>query len=436
MKPKKGTKLYALVDCNNFYASCERVFNPALNHVPIVVLSNNDGCCVARSNEAKALGVPMGAAHFEYKKFFARNGVKVFSSNYALYGDMSSRVFNIVSRYCDEVEIYSIDEAFLLFDGYEHFDLEQYAIKIKDFVYRATGIPVSIGIAPSKALAKAANRVAKKYPKRTNGVFVMDTEEKRIKVLKWIKIGDVWGIGSRYAKMLEVHNVRTALDFALMPDAFIRDKMTVIGLRLKHDLMGKPSIQMEQVTNKKGIACTRSFSKMYSNFDDIAERIRTFSAICARKLRRQGSDCIMVQVFVRTNSFREDLPQYGRSVWVKLPFATNSTIELSKYALKGLKMIFKEGYQYKKAGIMVSGLTPSFEKQYNIFHNSDPRHISLMRTVDRINLLNGVDIVKFGGQDLRKKWKMNRNHLSPNFTSRINEIITINASTQEAAAEN
>jgi len=417
--------MYALIDCNNFYASCERVFNPSLNGVPIVVLSNNDGCVIARSNEAKALGVPMGAAYFEYEKILSKNGVKVFSSNFALYGDMSSRVMNIISRYCDEVEIYSIDEAFLFFKGFDHYDLEAYAKEIKNYVFRATGIPVSIGIAKSKALAKAANRVAKKFPERTKGVYFMDSEEKRKKVLKWIKVPDVWGIGARYAKMLELHRVRTALEFAELPDDFVRDKMTVMGLRLKHDLMGKPAIQMEQVSHKKGIACTRSFSKMYTQYDDIAERIRTFSGVTARKLRKQGSDCAMITVFVRSNSFRTDLPQYGRSICVKLPYPTNSTIEITKHALKGLKIIFKQGYHYKKPGIMVMGLSPTFQKQLNVFHNSDPRHSDIMKAIDKMNLLNGYDLVKFGGMDLKRKWKMNRNQLSPKYTSNINDIINI-----------
>lgn len=420
-------QFYALIDCNNFYASCERVFNPTLEGKPIVVLSNNDGCAIARSNEAKALGVPMGAPYFKYKQFFKDNGITVFSSNYALYGDMSSRVMNILSRYSPEVEIYSIDEAFLLFDGFEHFDLESYAKKIKKFVHRATGIPVSIGIAPSKALAKAANRVAKKFPERTGGVYVIDSEEKREKVLKWIKVPDVWGIGSRYAAMLERHKVKTALEFANLPDDFVRDKMSVVGLRLKHDLMGKPSIQMEAVKNKKGIACTRSFSKMYRDFEYLAERVRTFSGVCGRKLRRQGSDCTLIMVFVRSNPFRGDLPQYGRSICVKLPYPTNSTIEITKHALEGLKIVFKEGYHYKKAGIMVMGLSPTLEKQFNIFRNSDPRHLPIMKAVDKINLLNGYDLVKFGGMDLKRKWKMNRNRLSPKYTSNLNDIITVHA---------
>lgn len=418
---------YFLIDCNNFYASSERVFDPSLNGRPVVVLSNNDGCCIARSNEAKALGIPMGAPYFEYKSFFAKHNVVVKSSNYALYGDMSSRVMNILSRYCPEVEIYSIDEAFLLFRGFEHFHLENYAREIKSFVHRATGIPVSIGIAPSKALAKVANRISKKFPDKTGGVYLMDTDIKRTKALKWLKIGDVWGIGSRYAKMLQLQNVRTALDFIELPDDFVRDSMTVVGLRLKHDLMGKPSIQMEEVQNKKGIACTRSFHKDYTEFSELHERIATFASVCGRKLRRQGSDCNLVQVFVRTNPFKEHLPQYGRSVCIKLPYPTNSTLELTKHAVRGLKMVFKRGYHYKKAGIMVMALTPSTSKQLNVFQNSDPRHLPLMKAIDRINLLSGFNVVKLGSQDLKREWKMNRNQLSPRYTSKFDDIITVNA---------
>jgi len=418
---------YALIDCNNFYASSERVFDPSLNGKPVVVLSNNDGCCIARSNEAKALGIPMGAPYFEYKSFFTKHNVVVKSSNYALYGDMSSRVMNILSRYCPEVEVYSIDEAFLLFRGFEHFNLENYAKEIKTFVHRATGIPVSIGIAPSKALAKVANRISKKFPDRTGGVYLMDTDTKRTKALKWLKIGEVWGIGSRYAKMLQLQNVRTALDFIELPDDFVRDSMTVVGLRLKHDLMGKPSIQMEEIQNKKGIACTRSFHKDYTEFSELHERIATFASVCGRKLRRQSSDCNLVHVFVRTNPFKEHLPQYGRSICIKLPYPTNSTLELTKHAVRGLKMIFKKGYHYKKAGIMVMALTPSASKQLNVFQNSDPRHLPLMKAIDRINLLSGFNVVKLGSQDLKREWKMNRNQLSPRYTSKFDDIITVNA---------
>ena len=414
---------YALIDCNNFYASCERVFVPSLNSRAIAVLSNNDGCVIARSNEAKALGIPMGAPYFEYKRFFEKHNVVVKSSNYALYADMSNRVMAILRRYCPDLEVYSIDEAFLLFKGFDRFfDLASYGENIKKFVFQATGIPVSIGIGKSKALAKVANRVVKKFPERTGGVYWIDTEEKREKALKWLKIKDVWGIGGRYTKMLQLQNITTAYEFTLLPDDFVRSSMTVVGLRLKKDLMGIPSIQMEDAQPKKAIACTRSFEKDYFELTELKERISTFSGVCAQKLRRQKSDCNLVHVFVRSNPFKENLPQYGRSISIKLPYPTNSSIEISKYALMGLKSIFKKGYNYKRCGVMVLGLTPSTSKQLNIFKNSDPRHQPLMKAIDRINLLSGYDIVKLGGQDLERKWKMNRKHLSPRYTTNINDI--------------
>lgn len=421
-------KYYALIDCNNFYCSAERVFNPRLNDRPLVVLSNNDGAIIARSNEAKALNIPMGAPYFEYQKFCSEMKVQVRSSNYALYADMSTRVMNILSRYTPDLEIYSIDEAFLLFDGFDKFNLYEYARSIAYYVHKATGIPVSIGIGPSKALAKIANRVAKKFPERTKGVYWINTEEKRVKALKWVKIADVWGIGGQYARMLLNYQINTAYKFSQLPDDFVRDKMTIVGLRLKHDLMGKPSIQMEEIKNKKGIACSRSFHKMHTDIQDIKERLCTYIGVCARKLRKQESDCMMVSVFLTTNRFRDDLPQYGRTICLKLPFPTNSTLELTKFVLKGLKLIFREGYHYKKAGVMVMGLTPSENKQLNMFCNSDPRHSNLLRAVDQINFLSGYDVVRFGGQDLKKKWKMNRNLLSPRYTSKLTEIINVYAS--------
>jgi DNA polymerase V len=277
--------MFALVDCNNFYASCERVFRPQLNHQPIVVLSNNDGCVVARSNEAKDLGIPMGAPAFEYKELFEKNKVHVFSSNYALYGDMSSRVMNILSTYTPDFEVYSIDEIFLQFKGFELFDLMQMGVEMKDKVVQWTGIPISVGFAPTKALSKVANRVAKKFPERTNGVYIIDSEESRIKALKWLKIEDVWGIGYQHSKRLQAQGVHTAYQFTQLSDEWVKKKLSVVGLRLKHDLEGKPTLMLEEKKKKKAIATTRSFDKMLTNFEDINERVATFAVTCAEKLK-------------------------------------------------------------------------------------------------------------------------------------------------------
>ncbi|CAM3780275.1 Y-family DNA polymerase [Flavobacterium branchiophilum] len=417
--------MFALADCNNFYASCQRVFEPHLIGKPVVILSNNDGCVIARSNEAKALGIPMGAPAFEYKKLFEEHHVFVYSSNYALYGDMSSRVMNTLSTFSPEIEVYSIDEAFLKLEGFEYFDLDEYGLKIQKTVTKNTGIPISIGFAPTKALAKVANKIAKKFPERTKNVYVIDTEEKRIKALKWTKIEDVWGIGRKYAKRLQAKNIRNAYQFTQLTDDWVRKEMAVVGLRLKHELEGKPTLDLESPKSKKMISTTRSFEKSLTKFEDISERVSTFTASCSEKLRRQNSHCNMIMVFVLTNYHRQDQPQYSRNIVINTDFPTNSTIELNKYAQIGLKAIFKEGYYYKKAGVIVMGLTPNDQTQLSLFNTSNPKHQPLMSVVDQLNKSYGKNKIKFGNQSLGRQWKMKQEKLSNSFTTRIDEIITI-----------
>jgi DNA polymerase V len=349
--------MYALVDCNNFYASCERVFNPSLRNKPVVVLSNNDGCVIARSNEAK-LFVPMAAVAHHYQKVFNENNIVVFSSNYTLYGDMSNRVMNILSEFAPEMEIYSIDEAFLKFDRCDYLNFQKHAVKIRKTVTQGTGIPVSVRIAATKALAKVANKIAKKFPDKTQNVYVMDTDAKRIKALKWLRIGDVWGIGSHYAKRLKALNVDTVYDFTQLNDDWVKKNITVVGLRLKHDLEGKITLEMEAAKDKQNIAVMRSFDTHLMTYEDLKERIATFSVIGAEKLRKQQSCCNAMQVFVNTNPFREDLKQYSRGIVIDFPFPTNSGIEISRFGAIALKKIFKLGYHYKKAGIMLLDFTP------------------------------------------------------------------------------
>ncbi|WP_278034966.1 Y-family DNA polymerase [Flavobacterium nitratireducens] len=417
--------MFALVDCNNFYASCQRVFEPHLIGKPIVVLSNNDGCVIARSNEAKALGIPMGAPAFEFKKVFEDNNVFVFSSNYALYGDMSSRVMNILSTYTPDIEIYSIDEAFLKFKGFDLFDFNEYGLKIQRTVTKSTGIPISIGFAPTKALAKVANKIAKKFPERTKSVYVINDEEKRIKALKWTKIEDVWGIGRKHTKRLQAKKVFTAYQFTQLPDEWVRKEMAVVGLRIKHELEGKQTLDLETPKNKKMIATTRSFEKSLISFDDVSERISTFTASCSEKLRKQGSHCNMVMVFLQTNYHRQDQKQYSRNIVINTDFPTNSTIELNHYTQIGLKAIFKEGFQYKKAGVIVMGLTPNDKIQLSLFNTSNPKHQPLMSVIDKLNKSYGTNKIKFATQSLGRQWKMRQEKLSPSYTTRIKDIITI-----------
>ncbi len=419
--------MYALIDCNNFYASCERVFRPDLNGKPIVVLSNNDGCVIARSNEAKAAGVPMGAPAFEYKALFEKHQINVFSANFALYGDMSNRVMSVIADFCPDQEIYSIDECFLNLDGYTLFDLKELGVKMRQRVFKWTGIPISIGIAPTKALAKLANRIAKKYPDQTQGVHIIDTEALRLKALKWCPVEDVWGIGRQHAKRLIYQGVLTAFQFTQLSDSWVRKHMSVVGLRLKLDLMGKPTLQMEDVKSKQSIATTRTFESNYADFDLIRERVSTFAVTCAEKLRRQKSLCNSLMVFIHTNSNRSDLPQYSQNIVLKLPYPTQSSIELSKFATQALEKIFIAGYQYKKAGVILMDFTPDNRVQLNIFDNSNPKHAPLMVAIDKINNAIGQKKVKLASQDLGRTWKMHQERLSPLYTTNIHDIITIKA---------
>lgn len=418
--------MFALVDCNNFYASCERVFQPQWENKPIVILSNNDGCVIARSNEAKALGVPMGAPAFQYKSLFSQKNIQVFSSNYPLYGDMSSRVMRILERYTPNIEIYSIDEAFLQFKGFEHFNLDQQARKMKKQVQQWTGIPISIGIAPSKGLAKIANKIAKKYAHKTGGIYSINTEEQRVKALKWTAVRDIWGIGRRHAQRLETEGVKTAYDFSNLPDSWIRKHMSVLELRLKKDLLGIACIQLEEAqATKKSITTTRSFRTTLKNFWEVEERIATYANHCAEKLRQQKSSCNALMVFVRSNPHQAGATPYRNSCVVTLPYATDSSITLVKYATYGLKNIFKEGIDYKKAGIILMGLSPTNEKQLNLFHNDQNKHDSLMHTIDKLHRRFGPNRIKLANQDLNKTWKMRQEHLSPRFTTELNEIIRV-----------
>lgn len=417
--------MFALIDCNNFYASCERVFRPDLIGKPIVVLSNNDGCIIARSNEAKAVGVPMGAPAFEYDKMFKENNVQVFSANFALYGDMSQRVMDILSDYSPEIEIYSIDEAFLKLKGFGLFNLQDYGNEIRYKVTKWTGIPISVGIAPTKVLSKVANRIAKKYPAETKGVYIIDSEEKRIKALKWLKVEDIWGIGRQHAKRLNAHKVFTAFDFTQLDDVWVKKHLAIVGIRLKHDLQGIETLDLEETQAKKNIATTRSFDTNYTKIEGLQERISAFAVSCAEKLRKQNSCCNSLMVFIHTNGHRHDLPQYSRNMVIKLPFPTNSNIELAKFALQALQLIFKQGYHYKKAGVIVQDFTPETNTQMSMFENSNPKHYPLMQTIDKLNAMYGQQKIKLGSQDTKRVWKMKQAKLSPRYTTKLSDIITI-----------
>lgn len=413
--------MFGLVDCNNFYASCERVFNPLLNGKPIVVLSNNDGCVIARSNEAKALGIPMGAPAFQIKDVVKANNVFVFSSNYTLYGDMSSRVMSIIAEEAPEIEIYSIDEAFIDLSGIK--DLAEVGSQIVRRVIRGTGIPVSLGIAPTKTLAKMANKFAKKYPAYER-VCIIDTDEKRIRALQLTDIGDVWGIGRRQAAKLDKQGVKTALDFTELPGSWVRKNMTVVGERTWKELRGISCIEMKAAPPAKKQICTsRSFGKMVEDIDTLSEAVATHTSTCAKKLRKQKAFASSIMVFIHTNNFREDLPQYWKNIAIKLPVPTSDTIEIVHYALQGLRSIFIQGYQYKKAGVIITEIASS--AQLGLFDSVDrKKREKLMQALDKVNGEHR-QLVKLAVQGNGQEWKLKQEQLSKRYTTDINEIISI-----------
>ncbi len=419
--------MFALIDCNNFYASCQRVFIPDLKNKPIIVLSNNDGCVIARSNEAKAIGIKMGQPLFECKTLVDKYSIEVFSSNYALYGDMSNRVFSLIKEYLPMMEVYSIDEAFFHIEDSNNIDLDEFGREIVKKIQKCTGIPISIGFAPTKSLAKVANKIAKKFPQRTMGTYVIDSTEKQKKALKWTKVEDVWGIGRRYSKKLIESGIKNALDFTMIEDSWVKKFMSVVGLRLKQDLKGIPTIEIEDLRPKKTIATTRSFEITCTEFEDIKERIVTFAVVCAEKLRKQKSFAGTIMVFLHTNFHNKTQEQYSKSYVYKLPFATNSSIELAKFAIEALEKIFIKGYNYKKAGVVVMDLEPMDNFQYTLFQASNPTHQKLMSSVDYLNSTYGYQKVRLASQSPGRVWKMNQERLSPQYTTKLDEIIIVKA---------
>ena len=421
--------MYALVDCNNFYASCERVFQPKLNEKPIAILSNNDGCVISRSNEAKTVGIPMGAPAFQIKDLIREKNVHVFSSNYALYGDLSNRVMKILAQFTPNLEIYSIDEAFLNFDGLTISDYHNYGVQMKTRVQKWVGIPVCIGFAETKALSKVANKIAKKFQDRTKGIYVIDTEEKRIKALKWTQIEDVWGIGSRTTKKAKLRNIKTAFDFVQpQHEAWIKKEMGVIGLRLKYELEGKSVLDLEPIPDqKKSIATTRSFPKQIADFDLLRERVATFASVCAEKLRKQKSCCHTIIVMLVIDRHTVKTSKYYYTMAVTLPFATNSTLTISNAAIGMLKKLHQgnETLKFKKAGVIVTELIDENKKQLQLFDEENPKHLVLMQVMDKLNTKIGVTKVKLATQNLNLTWNMNQNYLSPRYTTNFNDILEI-----------
>lgn len=418
-------KFFGLADCNNFYASCERVFNPSLVERPVVVLSNNDGCVIARSNEAKKLGIEMGAPYFQIKQLARRGNVAVFSSNFVLYGDMSRRVMGLLKKFVPATEVYSIDEAFLDFTGMDETQLDELGHEIARTVKRYTGIPVSIGIAPTKTLAKIASKLCKQYPK-LNGCCFMHRPQDIEKVLRKFPIEDVWGVGRRYAKMLKANGVETAWDFTQLTPEWVRKRMSVVGLRMWKELRGEACIGFEQTpADKKQIATTRTFAHDIDDFGELHQSVAQYAVACAEKLRQQNSVCGEIVVFILTNRHKDNIPQHYESRLVKLSVPTDSTLELTKYASGLLRQIYRKGYAYKRAGVILSDISSKKGTQRDMFDTTDrDKHDRLMKTVDGLNASFGRHKIVPAAAGM-KFFKMNREHLSKKFTTDWENIIRV-----------
>jgi DNA polymerase V len=370
----------------------------------------------------------MGVPAYQVKTEIKQHGIGVFSSNYSLYGDMSNRVMSTLSSFVENMEVYSIDESFLDFSGFERFDLKEYGEKIVKTTTKGTGIPVSLGIAPTKTLSKVANKFAKKFP-AYKGTCIIDSEEKRIKALQLTEISDVWGIGRRRAKLLSKYNVKTAFDFTQLPVGWVRQKMTVTGEQLWKELNGISCIDMEFVPPAKKTICTsRAFGQTITDLEGLKESVSTYAAICAEKLRKQKSCALSLMVFIHTNNFREDLPQYLQNSVIEFPVATNSTIEIVKYALIALKRIYKKGYQFKKAGVTITEIIPDAAIQTNIFDNVDrEKHARLMSVVDQLNDGFKKNNLRLAVQEGSRRWRLKQEKLSPCYTTRISDVLHFKA---------
>lgn len=414
--------LVALVDCNNFYASCERVMAPRLEGKPIIVLSNNDGCVVARSNEAKALGIAMGVPEFQIRSLIRAHHVEVFSSNYTLYGDLSQRVMETLEQFSPNIEVYSIDEAFLSLVGFERRDLTEYGRQIRRTVKQWTGIPVSIGIAETKTLAKIANRIAKKHPEY-GGVFDLSAYPDRTGLLETVAVEEIWGIGPNHARLLKQHGISKARQLREADDQWIRKHIGITGVRLVHELRGQSCLELEECpAPKQSIACSRSFGRPVWTLDEMEEAVASYTSRVAEKLRSGGLAATVLTVSVMTNEFRDD-PQYRNSVTCSLPVGTNITSELIRAATEGLRTIFRKGYRYKKAGVMVTGLVSANQVQPDLFDHQDRvRSTRLMAALDAINERWGSGTLQYAAGGIAISWKAQFHQRSPAYTTKWEEL--------------
>ena len=412
----------ALIDCNNFYASCERIFNPRLIGKPIVVLSNNDGCIITRSAEAKELGIKMGEPYFKAKKIIDKNNVRVFSSNYSLYGDISQRVMETLARFASDVEIYSIDEAFLGLNGFENYELSKYCQYIRRTIKQWVGIPVSIGVSTTKTLSKIANNLAKKN-KEYDGVCILKSWFDINEALKLTSIEDVWGIGRRLSVFLKKYKINTAYDFTQLDKGWIRKNMGVVGEKTFLELCGVSCIELELIpSDKKSCCVSRSFSKPVEKIDDLEESVSSYGTRVAEKIREEGLVAESMSIFVLTNYFNRKEKQYSNSIKLQLPYPTNNSIKIVKRALEGIKKIYREGYRYKKVGVILYGLTKAKQTRGLLDYDRESSD-SIMNTLDRINERYGSSTIRLASEGVDKSWSMRRENVSPCYTTRFHDLV-------------
>lgn len=421
MKPTQ----YALADCNNFYASCERVFAPHLKNKPVLVLSNNDGCVIARSNEVRALSIPMGAPIHQWQPFVEQHHIHVFSANFALYGELSSRVMTILGQFTHRLEVASIDEAWLDFTAVPPEAYLSYAAEIRQTVGKWTEIPLSIGVGVTKTLAKVANKVAKKTPA---GILALLDEREIDERLAKMEVEDVWGIGPRHAEFLHAHKIHTALALKHAPDRWIKQHLHVTGLRTVLELRGTSCIPLELAPQpKKQIAVTRSFGHVVESLPDLKEAVAFYVTRAAEKLRDQHSLVSVLCAFIATNPFQPDKPQYSRSCTIHLAAPTNDTSELIAAALRGVERLYKPGSQYHRAGVFLQDLGQDTYRQLRLFTSPETlvRPQTVVEVVDAINQRFGRETIRYAATGQHSGWKMRQEHKSPSYTTRLEEVLAI-----------
>ena len=414
--------MFALVDCNNFYASCERVFNPKIENKPVIVLSNNDGCVIARSNESKALGVKMGEPAFKLKNLIEKYNINVFSTNFALYGDLSKRVMNVMRSEVNQMEVYSVDEAFLDFTDYA---TKERGVALKEKVRQWTGIPVSVGIAPTKVLSKVASHIAKKHTK--SGVFMFDDEDLIRRALNVFPVEDLWGVGRKNTKRLKEVGIHTALQFREFDSNWIRRNMSVNGVRLQKELFGEVCYPLELKRNRKKNICTAlSFGAEVKELAKLQEAISSHANTCARKLREEKSCCASISVFINTNPFNPQAKQYNPYKVIHLDVPTNDSLEIVKIAIKELESIYRSDCIYKKAGVIVGKIVPQEQVQLSLFDKLDrEKRKSINKAVDKLNATMGKDKVKLAVQGSGRKWKLKQEKLSPCYTTLLSDMLKV-----------